>query len=307
LCAAHAGHFLRDHFRHFGDVGRGKLDTTLVSRVLGKGHARAYRYWRKEARYHLFNHALYRRLGFENSNFRRRDTSLTLVNQRLVGFDFIIDHLDSIRFFETVPARVAHFTQLGIPERVLPAKTFTSLTEKPVTVFFIDKFPMGVAADNEIVFSYCDDVASTLNEFENHIQGYLPLFRALSSGGRAWSLRFISALPSDRIDQAREVFERLTAITDDAHDSRLARYFVLKDLYLRKQWLQLTNKQDLIDRIELSRIYDTPHYELLFERWRAGQFRPVEQSGAVRQPGHFSHYFPSSSHELSEIRRETPR
>ena len=140
LVAMHSGHFVSAQYCRFAGLARGAQLNNFIAKALGRGHLREYEYGPGRRRYHLFARPFYKRLGIPCSN-RRRDISITGINTRIWGLDFVIDN-PQLEFFADDRSKLDFFRGLGMPKEILPAREFVSLKHSSSTPnYFPDRFP----------------------------------------------------------------------------------------------------------------------------------------------------------------------
>jgi len=182
LAALHGGFFLRRQYCHFIGKEVGGTAAALVEKLVEKGHGTAAAGCRNAMVYHVSARPFYAVLGQED-NRNRRPRPPVVVKNRLMGLDFVLDHLGH-RYLATEQEKVEYFTrERGLSGDDLPVKLFQSPTAKVSTArYFVDKFPLFVSGDVAPIVSFCfvDDGVQTGARFESFLKEYARLFGRLN-------------------------------------------------------------------------------------------------------------------------------
>jgi hypothetical protein len=275
LAALHSGYFLRRQYNRFLGQSRGRPDDRLAHKVVRYGHAHLYPASRKVQLFHLASRPFYAAIGEENNRNRRRRPVLS-IKTKLMALDYVLEH-PGRQYLATEAEKVDFFTRrLAIAPNKLPVKIYRSRTSHSTTQrYFVDKFPLfldGSEADPPVVaFCYIDEGIFSAPGFETWLSQYAGLLRALDRA------RIVYVANRDRnlrlAQMAFDRFFRSCAQGPESPAKRLAEYFELEDLYLRKQFDRMDAGH--LDRLRtLRKTYSNDRYRDLFERWRKDREAP---------------------------------
>ena len=116
LAGMHSGYFLRRQYNQFVAREDGATSQRLCEKVTERGHAETMDYGQKRFVFHLQAKAIYRLLGIEDSQNRRRKGDRE-IKARLMQLDYLLDCFGS-QFLETERVKVEFFhRKLGVPLR----------------------------------------------------------------------------------------------------------------------------------------------------------------------------------------------
>ena len=273
IVATHSGYFLASHFLRYTNTEKGKVLDNFLSKVRDLKHAREQPHASTGTkRYHLYARALYRAIGKENSRNRKRHT-VRRINVKLYALRFVLDHL-SFEYLEEEPDKVDYFVNAHqLAKTLLPARTYTpsnSSTKKPVTRYFVDRFPLFLTDERTPVFTFIDERETTTQAFRTHVLQHLALLQALPVPSK---MIFVSPV-RHKFRDAERIFSRL--ISSNSHgviDHELLNYFDL-----RYRWeaddLKGFTKEMFRQRIGGEKRFSTPYYEDLYQNWIAGHTEP---------------------------------
>ncbi len=276
IVTAFSGHFVREQYRRYCDVCRGKADHGFAERLLKNGHVAGVYAWgtnRRTQRYHVHARALYRAFGRENSNHRKAPASNATIAVRLAALDFVLGEPDA-HYLLSDEERLAYLQHVHgvtsphlVPSRTYPPRGAKGTTPA-VTVPFPDRFPMSVDADGTATFTFIDVPDDSLQPFEAHVARYAPLLSSLKAPAR---FVFVSAVESKRV-RAQGVFLSAFARPAAEMTPELVRYFELEERFSRQD-LAGMRKRDYDERADLAKEYSGPDYRKLFDLWRSGGVR----------------------------------
>ena len=126
-------------------------------------------------------HPVYRALGVEPIRHRRKATPALLV-QRLLAFDYVLDHRDR-PWLLTEDDKVTALTAVGVPAALLPQRVYAGRQGRGRTRYFVKKLPVALDATGS-VFVYVqagDESGLALRSWgESHAE----LWAALRAKGR---------------------------------------------------------------------------------------------------------------------------
>lgn len=274
MVAMHSGVFLRRQFVAYTGAGQGQAAQALVAKLTKGGHGRGIGFGDKTV-YQVTHKGLYRLLGIEDSN-NRRARSGWLMKARLMALDFILGHTDK-HFLETEAEKSEFFRQhFGATDEQLPRAIYParSAGERPAIRYFVEKFPIFVAASApdvrpDVAFSFVDDGQATISSFAAFLHRYGSLMKLVPR----FRLYYITDAES-KFSAARRQFERLIAGSvppnGPGNQEALLRYFELL-----KRWQEGAtrfSKTEFADLARLRRAYGGLEYEALFEKWLVNSF-----------------------------------
>ena len=284
IVTAFSGHFLREQYRRFCEISRGKADHGFAERLLQNAHVPGVYAWggnRRTQRYHVHGKALYRAFGRENSNHRKAPSSNATIAVRIAALDFVLGELGP-EYLLSDQDRLGYLQEVhGITDKnLIPSRSYPARgpmgTTPAVTVPFPDRFPMSVAADGTPTFTFIDVPDDGLQPFEAHVLRYAPLFSALKTPSR---FAFVSGVET-KLARAERAFLSLLAQPREELTPEVQRFFTLEDRILRRDFEGL-RKRDYDERADLAKQFSGPRYRKLFELWRSGGLKEDGSSGSV--------------------------
>jgi hypothetical protein len=264
MAALHSGYFLRRQYMRFAHAGSGGAVDRFTRKVLAQGHARLSRSCTKTRLFHLCAKRLYAALGEEDNRNRRPREPFT-IRQKLMGFDFVLEHR-AARFFATERARVGLFNGRGVAADVMPAKFYAGANGKRTRRAFVDKQPVFLLPQSGdlVHFAYIDEGVLSTAGFETWLNHYTPLFRSLGS----FVVVYVATSPAffglagNRFDRAfgPRLFDETAA------SEELAGYFRDRQLVEQKQFAVLGRVG--MDRFRAAhRRLEAPAISTLYRRW----------------------------------------
>jgi len=271
--ALHGGYFLRRQFCQFIGKEAGGTANALIEKLLGRKHASVTVGCNNTKLYHLCSRPFYAAIG-EEDNRNRRERPPFAIKNRLMGLDFVLAHPEN-RYLATEREKVECFTAtLGIEQRLLPTKRFTSQKTKDTTDrYFVDKYPIFVPLESTsqaVSFCYVDEGMVTGSRFDSYLEQYRSLFCALTQ------FHVIYAADRDRSFRlAERQFERFltelngaaTGRTIDPHIRRMLDHFEARSLYEAQQF-ESFDRAKLIQLRNDREEFRSPKYEALYQRWK---------------------------------------
>ena len=272
LVATHSGYFLVRHFLKFTNTSDGKAVRVFLSKAIENQHIREEPHSDAGAnRYRFFSRRLYASIGKENSSNRKRHEPSKIV-VKLQTLDFVLDHLDA-DYLEEEPDKVRYFhEELGIEKHLLPARIYKAWNSKqpPCTRYFVDKYPLFIAPNGRLAFTYIDDPLHSTQAFRTHLIQYLALFKALPTNFHVY---FVSGVEGKFPSAEREFHSIISLPVDFVLDHEVENYF---DLRRRWEAEDLTGFTPFMlrQRVEGAKKYSGFHYEELYKRWLTNQDRP---------------------------------
>jgi hypothetical protein len=269
LVATHSGYFTAQQYLDFSRVKRGYRADALTRKVLANNHASAEIYRKNTRVYHLFSRKVYSAIGKENVRNRRKH-EFPFIKTRLLALDFILANQQH-EYFEAQEDKVGYFTgTLGIRKPLLPAKLYLGLRNHTITTrYFVDKFPMFLAADSSILtFTYISAGAETLTAFLTHLQHYLPLFRSLQQ------FNFLFLSPCEPLfRKARALFVSLVkGPLEVSITQEISRYFRVRRLWETRQFAALKT-EDVMFLKEATDRFAAEGIQQLYKSWTKGDLR----------------------------------
>ncbi len=274
LVATHSGYFLVRHFLKFTNTSDGKAVRAFLSKAIENQHIREEPHSDAGAnRYRFFSRRLYASIGKENSSNRKRHEPSKIV-VKLETLDLVLDHLDA-DYLEEEPDKVCYFhEELGIEKHLLPARIYNAWNSKqpPCTRYFVDKYPLFIAPNGQLAFTYIDDPLHSTQAFRTHLLQYLALFEGLPA---KFHVHFVSAVEG-KFHSAERAFHSIISLpVDFVLDHEVENYF---DLRHRWEAEDLTGFTPLMlrQRVQGAKKYSAFHYEELYKRWLPSQDRPAK-------------------------------
>jgi hypothetical protein len=274
LVATHSGYFVARQFLAFANAHWGERTTTSRTECFPKSGVV----------YHLFSRRLYRQIDRENIRNRRQHEIQHI--QRCIGIlDFVLSHLQ-YRYLETEPEKGSFFCdQLKTPRHFLPTKLYHGQrTSQPTLRYFVDKFPMFLAADVAspmVTFTYLQGPEASLTEFAHHLQVYLPLFLELPE----FRVLYLARVDS-HFEKAKELFNALVTVPLESDASAdLLRYFKIQKAWDLGRYGSLT-EADLIFRNQAKTRFTGQRFEHLYRGWKFGR---VSESEILQEFGGTRH------------------
>jgi hypothetical protein len=283
LVAVHSGYFVTRQFLTFSGARLGKRSYSFVAKLESRGHATWREYQRTGGVYRLCCKTLYRYIGKENLRIRQRN-SVEFIRTRLLLLDFILANLGS-HYLETEPEKLAFFCDaLGIPKKVLPAKTYAGgARSEPTQRYFADKFPLFFdRAESHssplVTLSYVDPGQAKLAGFAKHLRAYLPLLRQLET----FSFVYIAS-SSVHFLAAERCFTSLVRHPLEADiSSEILRYFRLRSAWEFKRYGTLS-ATDIEWLKEAYQRFHGEHFEGWYHAWSAGNLTEASLRSAFEQ------------------------
>jgi len=291
LVATHSGYFVARQFLAFANAHWGQRTTSFWNKLHTKKHARTETFPKSGIVYHLFSRRLYRQIDRENLR-NRRQHEIEYIQRRIGILDFVLSH-PQYRYLETESEKVSFFCdQLKTARHFLPCKLYHGQrTSQPTLRYFVDKFPMFLAADVPsplVTFTYLQEPEASLTEFAHHLEFYLPLFRQLPE----FRVLYLAKVHS-HFEKAKELFNALVAVPlgSDA-SAELLRYFQIQKAWDLGRYGSLS-EADLIFQNQAKTRFTGQHFEHLYRGWKVGRVSEIEilqEFGGSKQPAtaHFA-------------------
>ena len=182
LVAVHSGYFLRRQYVQFTSGGHGLGTTRFLAKARAHRHVREQPYGRHGSVYHLCSRPVYAALGQEHNRNRRRADWFPVL-RKIMTLDFVLT-LPTAQFWATEDDKAALLRELGVDQRVWPAKRYLSRREsnKITTRHFVDKMPWyREPRDPRVWFAYIN-AESTFAGFDSFLREYAGVFAAITSG-----------------------------------------------------------------------------------------------------------------------------
>lgn len=273
IAALHGGYFVRPQFARFLGRAMGGTASTLIEKLMARGHARATALARSTILYHLRARPFYAALGQEDNRNRRHKQPLTIKN-RLMALDFVLEHRDKT-FLATEQDKTEYFAGRGIPLSKLPKKIYGAA---PGTArYFVDKYPIHVS--EHPTFAFVDEGLTTASHFETFLSQYRELFRCL---GR-FHVVYVAAspLPFRWAEPTFERFKRkLSPSAGESDGARLAAHFEMRRQVESKELTGFDGSK-LIQFRNDRRTFSGPKYDALFTLWKRDSSLAVGLAGSV--------------------------
>jgi hypothetical protein len=275
LAALHGGYFLRRQCNAFFGLEPGGTADRLINKAVEKGHVRVHPSANQTLIYHVGNKAFFETIG-EEDNRNRRWRQPYSVKVKLMGFDFVLAHLEH-RYFATESEKFDYFSGvLGINSKSFPTRVYHSKSGRVTTTrYFVDKFPLFLSgapgAPSPVVsFCYIDGSIRKPSGFDTYVMQYRELWARLHSV----EVIYVSA---DRrmFSKAQRIVSRLTlasgmglGVPTDPDRRHLLEHFEMRNLFERRE-------TGTLDRAQLDQLRDDlvefrgSEYEALYQRWKS--------------------------------------
>ncbi len=283
VVAMHSGYFVPGQFLAATGAKWGKRSNNFTAKLQSRGHATWREYDRIGGVYHLVSKTIYRRIGNENLR-NQRQHSVEFIRTRLLLLDFVLAQ-SSYEYLETERDKLRFFCgELRIPQTVLPAKGYEGNSgAEPTLRYFVDKFPLFIdRADSSsppvVTFSYVDPGQASLAGFANHLQAYLPLFRALAD----FSFLYI-ANSSVHFVRAEDCFSFIVKGPLEADvSSDVLRYFGLRNAWDTKKYGSLS-ANDVEWLKEATHRFHGDRFDDWYQSWSSGRLGEEAFRGEFEQ------------------------
>ena len=180
LVCLHSGVFVRAQFCQHYQCSR-PTALRFIRRLIDARVAREHPLpdTRTRQRYcHIHGKSFYRPLGIPDARHRRVPTEGVLW-RRLLSLDAVIEAAD-LAWLPTEQEKVRYFTGLGIPEDILPKRTYTG--RGVTTRYFAWKLPIAGDA-GRATFVYADSGLDTTRQLKRWCAEHEPLWAALRKAG----------------------------------------------------------------------------------------------------------------------------
>ncbi len=264
LVAVHSGYFLRRQYHSFTGREGGRMTTRFLTKAHRHRHIQVIECGQRRHIYHLTAKPIYAALGLAGSQHRRIKSD-AYIKSRLMVLDFMLDHLDADVLI-TEAAKVDFFTtQCGVKLELLPQ----SYKGRPL--YFSDNFPILVTRIGVPRFTFFDEGQVSSSRFENFLEQYQPLFRAL----RASELIYLADTEAN-VRRAKVVFERgfpadrlrgITPLTPLGVDHFL-KFLRARQFFEAEGGGVLSSELQLLHEGES--LYTTLEHQALYAAWKAG-------------------------------------
>ncbi len=193
------------------------------TRSLAGGAARSYA--------HCACRKVYEAVGIPHSRYRRR-VSAQVAMQRLLVFDFILDHHDGWAWYGASRQKLDLFGALGVPVDLLPQRVYTNDAGQRTQRFFVDHLPIGVRGWKLVFpFAFCED--RTAAAAVARLDPYKPLWSALRAQGLC-----VHVVVVGQVADAPEWRRRLAAFEELPGPGDRRRLFDRVETYLLERFLE---------------------------------------------------------------------
>jgi hypothetical protein len=190
--ALHGGYCLRRQYAAFTGRRYGKNVRDFLDALVDHNLARRVTYRADRGHiYHLFGRRLYVAIDQED-NRNRRHASPPQIARKLMLLDFVIGHPE-LQWYATEVDKIDLFVnRLGVPEDVLPRRTYTSRLARSealrdTTRYWIQKLPIFLHGDSSSVHFVTLVVDAQASAIEAFVREHAPLLRHL----HGWSLHAV--------------------------------------------------------------------------------------------------------------------
>lgn len=277
LVALHGGYFLRRQYVEFAGGRHGLATTRFFAKARAHGHIHEQPYGKHGSVFHLCARPVYAALGQEHNRNRRRADWFPVL-RKIMTLDSVLTR-PTAQFWATEDDKAALLRQLGVDQRVWPAKRYPSRRDASTitTRHFVDKMPWYQEPDDPRVWFAYINAESTFAGFDSFLREYADVFAAVTSG-----LVFVGIGPCRT---------RVEAWFTRTHGRELHQAFSLPAFLDYCCMRRVVESRDLrqmsvadIQRFrELRTRFAAPSFEVLFRRWeqdgesavRASEVRPA--------------------------------
>jgi hypothetical protein len=281
VVATHSGYFQPRQAVARNGSARDKRPQRLIEKLKRRGQVAWREYQGMGGVYHLLSKTIYRRIGKTDLRTRLRH-SAEYIRTRLLLLDFILEH-PHYDYFETETDKLAYFCETrGIPEQILPARTYSSASGARLTCrYFADKFPVFLdrsAPVPVVTLSYIDPGQNGLAGFPRHLRQYRGLFSWLGD----FTFLYVSD-SSAHLAKAEECFESLVKRgAGEAAAKDVCLYFERRRAWEQKQYARFST-EDLEALHNGKERYASDELECLYASWTSGE---IDDSRLQRTLGH---------------------
>jgi hypothetical protein len=277
LVALHGGYFLRRQYVRFAGGRHGLATTRFLAKARAQSHIRKQPYGRHGSVFHLCARPMYAALDQENNRNRRRADWFPVL-RKIMTLDFVLTR-PTAQFWATEDDKAALLRELGVDQRVWPAKRYLSRRDpnKITARHFVDKMPWYREPDDPHVWFAYINAESTFGGFDSFLREYAGVIAAVTSG-----VVFVGVGPCRT---------RVEAWFARTHGRELQQAFSLPAFldYCRLRraidagnWHQVS-VADIQRFRELRTRFAAPSFDVLFRRWeqdgesaiRASEVRPA--------------------------------
>jgi hypothetical protein len=290
LAALHGGFFLRRQYCQFIGSRAGGTDAVLVEKLLAKGHGTALAGCHKALIYHISARPFYAALGQEDNRNRRMRPPVAIKN-RLMGFDYILDHPDR-QYLATEQEKISFFTHtLDVDLTDLPVKPFRSpKAEDSTSRFFVDKYPIFVREESDasvvVCFCFIDEGVATSSRFETYLHQYRKLLSRLARFEVVYA-----AASAALFWEAERIFRAFVSGQPKGRAATLSHLDLVRlDSHFQDRQLFDARILDSFDKPKLIRLRDEREefsgafFDALYRSWKAGGKDAVQAALAMNTP-----------------------
>lgn len=284
LAATYSGYFSQRQYLTFKNQTKWSKSTSLVLKVMDKGHARLKRYRGRGFVYHLFSTMVYEAIGQSDST-NRYIHQYEYQQARLASLDYVIAHQDA-EYLETEQRKLSFFChEMHLQIDSLPQKAIYGLHQSGTAKrYFLDQFPICLARPDGssaplVTFTYMDAGHAGFRQYLKHLADYKPLFKQLDK----FRLVFASAEPC-RFETASRHFTQMVLNRETTREgpTDLMRYFQLRVAREAQDYAKLS-MEDIHFYAEAERTYSTERYQVLYGKWRQGEASEAEITESSQQ------------------------
>jgi hypothetical protein len=208
--ALHGGYCVRRQYQTFASVSHGNAVQAFLEGLVIRRLATRFRYRADRGHlYHLRASSIYRALG-QDDNRNRRAASPALIARKLMLLDYVLSE-PTVEWLATEQDKIALFRErFGVALSELPQRVYTTRADRrggSTTRYFLEKQPLGLAADGEtvqFVHLVTDRQGRTFTQF---LQDYRRLFQCLP----AWTVIVVCPQHLDGLTACQAAFQQFVA------------------------------------------------------------------------------------------------
>lgn len=268
--ALHGGYCVRRQYQTFAGVSHGNAVRLFLEGLVTRGLATRFHYRSDRGHlYHVRASSIYRALG-QDDNRNRRAASPALIARKLMLLDYVLSE-PSVDWLATEQDKVALFRdRFGVPLSDLPQRLYTAIEDRrsgATTRYFVDKQPLGLAADGETVLFVHLVTDRQGRAFAQFLQDHRRLFQRLP----AWTVIAVCPPHINGLAACQSAFQQFgvgqpSLVPTDLADVRWyfqARRAVERDAVGQLSMADITRFRELRERFGATSI------EELYTQWVA--------------------------------------
>ncbi len=289
MAAMHSGYFLRRQFVAFAAAGDGKAAQLLCSKVKDRRHGQVLFFGANHPVYWLSHPAIYRVLGDEASELRKR-RGAGMIKARLLALDLVLAH-SGAQFLETAEDKIKYFSQLvRLSANDLPHTDYSAYKVKTVCRrWFAERFPIFITGESgaeTVHFGFIDEGETTVSSFARFLDRYKKLLERL----KRFRLIYVaeSAAKAEAAGRYFENFKRqLSSVNTLQEAPEWTRFCEIE-----RRWREYKSisRHEFFELCRGRRAYQDPSYEARFRVWleQKMQLEGPDKNGNYCRPVFFS-------------------